>query len=143
MRPEPTPNSISEKEVANLDIASIAPASRQVAPSDQPERRSTATIELERLDIENRGRAQYFKLQLGWSWAIGVLLFIMVVTQIVFLSMIGASKWDFSKYENALNGFLIENCAQIIASAVIIVKYLFPKPPDSPSSQKRDASQKS
>lgn len=60
-----------------------------------------------------------------WSWFMMAILTTLVVFQIFLLIMVGNGSWDFTKYEWLLPILLVQNFAQIIGLAHVVVKSLF------------------
>lgn len=95
-------------------------------------------LEAERYQIDTRGLEQYYKLQNGWSWVAGTLLFTMVIAQIAILALVGGGRLNFKEYGVTLNMFMGQSFLQIVGIAYIIVKFLFPQLPET---QKKQPSQ--
>lgn len=67
---------------------------------------------------DNKGRWSIFVM-----WAMGL----MIGYQSLLLGLVGGGVWDFSEYEWLLPSLLVQNLAQVITLAAIIVKALFDK----------------
>lgn len=60
-----------------------------------------------------------------WSIFMMALLAGLVIFQIILLVKVGQGKWDFTRYEWLLPLLLVQNLAQIIGLAHVVVKSLF------------------
>lgn len=60
-----------------------------------------------------------------WSIFMMAVLAGLVIFQIVLLIMVGQGKWDFTRYEWLLPLLLVQNLAQIIGLAHVVVRALF------------------
>ncbi|MCM5556719.1 hypothetical protein [Pleomorphomonas sp. JP5] len=61
----------------------------------------------------------------NWSWFMMGIIFLLIVFQIYLLRKVGTGSWDFTKYEWLLPVLLVQNFAQIIGLAHVVVRSLF------------------
>lgn len=59
-----------------------------------------------------------------WSLFVMVIMAFMIGFQSLLLMLVGLDVWDFTKYEWLLPTLMVQNLAQVIALAVVIVKAL-------------------
>lgn len=130
---------------------SVAELLREVgSPSGEPtsENKSSSFAEAERFQVkvQKQEEAAALDRQMGyaklkafqahhdnkgrWSVFIMVAMGAMIFYQSVLLGLVGAKVWDFTAYEWLLPSLLVQNLAQIITLAAIIVKALFDKHKD-------------
>lgn len=102
-----------------------------MVPTDKPE--PPAPIETD-TEFETDRQLEYAKLlafqghhqsKRHWSWFMMVILAGLVLFQIVLLMRVGTGEWDFTKYEWLLPLLLVQNLAQIVGLAHVVVKALF------------------
>lgn len=60
-----------------------------------------------------------------WSWFMMGIILLLIAFQIFLLVKVGDGSWDFTKYEWLLPILLVQNFAQIIGLAHIVVRSLF------------------
>ncbi|HEY3283088.1 MAG TPA: hypothetical protein VGN26_12515 [Armatimonadota bacterium] len=89
----------------------------------------------DRLRIANQGQMQYHELQARWSAYAFRLLCGTLLFQALLVLLIGWKKIDFTGYHDLVLVVVGENFLQIVGIAYLVVKHLFPAPPD-PSSGK-------
>lgn len=123
-------------------LQEVAHPSEDAGPVE-PSRQAIETSEARQLVIQRQDeqdaltrQLQYSKLKAfedhhankgKWSLFIMWVMAAMLGFQSGLLAMVGWGFWDFSKYEWLLPSLLVQNLAQIIVLATIIVKALFDK----------------
>lgn len=60
-----------------------------------------------------------------WSLFMMATMAALVLFQMILLAKVGAGKWDFTAYEWLLPLLLVQNFAQIVGLALVVVKALF------------------
>lgn len=60
-----------------------------------------------------------------WSFFLMGVMAFMILFQSYLLCKVGSNEWDFSKYSWLLPALLVQNLAQIIGLAIIVVRSLF------------------
>lgn len=87
-----------------------------------PEQRVSETSASEKL--HNRGLAEFYAMRLTWSrwligWVTGLIAF-----QIILTGAIGTGALDFAGHETFLNLTVGQNFVQVVALAMIVVRFL-------------------
>lgn len=83
------------------------------------------SIKGERAYVHLRGLIDHYRHKKIWSkWILGLMVF-MVGFQSVLLGLVGADIWSFDKYTWLLPALLVQNLAQVVGLAVLVVKSLF------------------
>lgn len=72
-----------------------------------------------------KGLADHYRHKRYWSWFIIGLMSWMILFQSGTIFMVGFNWWDFTKYEWLLPSLLVQNLAQLVGLAVIVVRSLF------------------
>ena len=72
-----------------------------------------------------RGLRGHYKHKGLWSYFIAAMMAAMIGFQCYLLKQVGLGAWDFSNYTWLLPALLVQNLAQVIALAVVVVKSLF------------------
>ncbi|MCR5941847.1 hypothetical protein FG152_13585 [Ochrobactrum sp. XJ1] len=99
-------------------------------PTDQPEPVSQIESDPDSIDRElDFERLKAFKnhhdSKKQWSDFMIDVMTILIGFQMVLLIMVGFGWWDFSKYEWLLPLLLVQNFAQIVGLALVVVRSLF------------------
>ncbi|MDP4011406.1 MAG: hypothetical protein Q8P72_04230 [Candidatus Roizmanbacteria bacterium] len=79
------------------------------------------------LEIDNDGRENYYKLRMGWSKFIGIVLSFSIAFQIIVTFMVGAKALSFEENQILINLIMGENFLQIIGLVYVIINFLYPK----------------
>jgi hypothetical protein len=102
----------------------------QVPAPVQVEERYEEAFTRQAIDIEEsyvhlRGLQMHYTHKAGWSVYLAAMMALMIGFQILLLSLVGSEVWSFEKYDWLLPALLVQNLAQVIGLAVIVVKSLF------------------
>lgn len=89
------------------------------------EKTEDATQESEETKIHLQGLTEYYSLRKRWSTFLCCLIGILITFHIVLTVFIGRGWFNFADYKVVLGIIVGENFAQIIALALIVVKFLF------------------
>jgi hypothetical protein len=84
---------------------------------------SSITAETEYTHL--RGLRDHYAQKRIWSWAIMLLMTFMIGFQSWVVWKVGIGVWHFANYKWLLPALLVQNLAQIIALALVVVKSLF------------------
>ncbi len=109
---------------------------------DKQERKSREKSK--QLEIENKGRSDYFSLRIQWSIFLLVTLSIMVLFQIFLTIAIGLNWLHYEKYKPFLELLVGETFLQVAGMCYIVVRCLFPgekddkKKPEKPERKTKD-----
>lgn len=71
------------------------------------------------------GIKQHYNHKSYWSFFIMAIMTVMVVFQCVLLGMVGGNSWRFSQYKWLLPALMVQNLAELVGLAVIVVRSLF------------------
>lgn len=82
------------------------------------------------VEVEERyehliGLRDHYRHKRGWSVFLACVMSVMIGFQILLLALVGAGIWTFAEYDWLLPALLVQNLAQVIGLAVIVVKSLF------------------
>lgn len=83
------------------------------------------SLKSERGYVHLEGLIDHYAQKKNWSvWILGMMVF-MVLFQSFLLCMVGANVWSFEKYTWLLPALLVQNLAQVVGLAVLVVRSLF------------------
>lgn len=101
-------------------------------PKESPEKNDSAPQEAAQLssnrsvtDIHKDGLVSHHILKTEWSTVLKWLLGGMICCQWILLTLVGFKVWDFSDYKWLLPTLLVQNFAQVVSLAFIVVQSLF------------------
>lgn len=93
-----------------------------------PERSLNATAELEKL--RSRGLSEFYGMRLTWSrWLIGWVT-ALIAFQVLLTGAIGSGAFDFRGYDLFLGLTVGQNFVQVVALAMIVVRFLHSRDKD-------------
>ncbi|MGX7346868.1 hypothetical protein ACWM9A_13420 [Acetobacter pasteurianus] len=119
----------------NTDLPSVEELRREVeAESPSKEKRkeeefehkfSSDSVKQEADYARIKGIEQHYLHKGYWSIFIMLIMFIMIVFQCVLLGMVGGNTWRFSQYKWLLPTLMVQNLAELVGLAFIVVRSLF------------------
>lgn len=126
----------TDSEFADLPSADEVLAETRVVTDSDAERRVTSeedygaawwaeAVKSERAWVHLRGLTAHYRHKSNWSLFLMFVLATMIAFQWLLLGMVGAGRWDFTRYEWLLPILLVQNLGQIIGLAFVVVKSLF------------------
>ncbi len=108
-----------DSTAAEKDVQSEVPDQRVMEADDAA--RHKAEVALRHLE----GLADFYKLRRKWSWFIMGSIFALITFHMVLTTLVGLNVLDYHKYPWFLTVVVTEHLIQIVALAVIVVKFLF------------------
>jgi hypothetical protein len=113
------------------DVSAIKANSSPADPRRIEDEREEAEKKAEITKIHLDGLKDFYFLRRTWSWAIFGFITTLILFHIVLTGCIGFGYMDFKEYPWFISIVVTENFAQIIALALIVVKFLFHKKDNS------------
>ena len=113
----PTPAEI----LAQIELGPLA----EIVEEKYVNRFGRQAVEVEERYEHLQGLQDHYRHKRGWSVFLAAVMAFMIGFQIVLLSLVGSGVWSFKDYDWLLPALLVQNLAQVIGLAVIVVRSLF------------------
>jgi hypothetical protein len=111
-----------------LRPSDVKPKLRPSKTTPLSEERAEAQGDSDEAKAHLDGVRRFYKLRTHWSWFLMACIAISLIFHISLTVLVGFKVVDFEKYQWFLPMVITENFAQIIALAIIVVKFLFSEP---------------